>query len=190
MNHAPIRVRPHSVFILDLEPQLGELQNVLVDYCDDFSLVGEINILLTTINLLGTSYAVEEAVEAMEIHVNAFCNYEHTPYKTDRLRHSIWVFMREMHRIFNECQMYGPDDRMAYVFAGWHGPFTPIFAPRSHVEFWPQARSGTVHSEPYGTNALDIFQLINDPDAYHRLYNFSLRDKADFELMQREILPF
>lgn len=178
MTH-PFTDPGHRVIIVDLEPQLTELQSVIGDYCDEWSLVGELNLLLTTINLLGTSQAVEEAVEAMEIHVHSFCQNIEVPYNAQRLRTAIRVYMVEIHRLFNQCNMYGPDDRLAYEFAGWqgHGSFHALFAPYPYIHQYPNARSGVVAGEPFSNNPQELFPSIYDPHFSDRMYQLALRDK-------------
>jgi hypothetical protein len=181
MNHAYTN-SPHRVFIIDLEPQLSSLQMIIADYCDEYDLVNELSLLLTTISFLYVRDSVSESTEAMEIHVNSFCRYEHTPFNTLRLHSAIHCYMREVHDLFVEAGLYGNGPYLKYAFGGWHDLFTAIFVPLTNIQEYPQARSSFVYSEPASRNPLHTFPLHNDPDAANRVYNFSLRGE--------EIIPF
>jgi len=167
---------PHRVFIMDLEPQLSNLQMVIADYCDEYDLVNELSLLVMTTNLLYVRDAVYESVEAMEIHVNSFCRYEHTPYNTHRLRSAIYSYMQEMHRLFVQAGFYEHGPYLSYTFGGWHDTFTAIFVPMSHAKEYPKARHNFVYSEPHSRDPLEIFPPINVPEAIQRT-NFSLRSE-------------
>lgn len=160
---------------MDVEDQLSIFQTTLVDYCDEYSLVNETSLFLATLNFLAIRDNLSESYEAMEIHVNAFCRYEPTPYAVERLRHAIRVYIHAMHDLFIQSHLYQEDSHLAYTFGGWLQPFAAIFVPHTHAEHYPQAQSALVQSEPYGTNPFDLVATLTSRQLIHQVYHVALQ---------------
>jgi hypothetical protein len=174
MSPGPTR-SPHRVFIIDLRQQLIGFQEIVSDYCDDFDLVNELSLLTVTMNLLHVRDAVGEAIEAMEIHVNSFCRYEHNVFNTMRLRSVIAAYMHEMHDIFVQAGLYEHGCYLGYTFGGWIAPFEARIVPYTHMNEYPHARNTIVQSEPLSNNPLDRFPEVRDPDTIRIRFNALLR---------------
>lgn len=167
MNHQRLRPPSHRAYLVDFEEPILNLLAVLVDYCDNESMFSERDVLMMALNLLYVSYTVNEATEAMEIWVTSCCRFEHTPYNEERLRQAIYCYMRTMHAIFQQTHLY-LDDMLAYTFAGWHAPCTPILVPNSCAKYYPSAIPAIVSSEPVDPHPQRIFRPIYERDGQDR----------------------
>lgn len=156
MNHRSYSEH-HAVYLVDLELPLTEMLMVLADHCDEEKMYTPKDVLMLAIHLLMTQHNLGEACEAMEIDVSTFCVYKRNPYTEQRIKYAIESFLREMQRLFEFYGFYSDEGFLKYTFGGWHGEYTPVFIPYSHIQCWPQAISAIVGGEPLDPHPSKVF---------------------------------
>lgn len=179
MNHLPLNLPAygyttsnHVVYLVDLEQPLLAMLAALADHCDEDKIFSKQDILMLAINLLTIQHNLTEAQEAMWIEVKMFCKRQipHGTYAERVLaltlvKYAVECFLSEMHRLFNLYRFYDHNGFLNYTFGGWHGEYTPVFVPYTHISTYPQAISGVVQSEPMDRHPGKIFYPYPAPEA-------------------------
>lgn len=178
MNHPSYRppnhyVPPHAVYLVDLELPLETMLMVLADHCDEDKMFNRRDLLMMALNLLYVENNVKEAVLAMQVEINAYCAYRNSlygfEYAQQRIDQAIVNFLTEMHRVFQSYRFYAASGTLNYTFGGWHGDYTPVFVPYSHLHIYPEALSAVVGGEPIDPHPSKVFRYpfeIEKPDPY------------------------
>lgn len=159
----------HRVYLVDLEEPLIGMLRVLADHCDEGRVYSAQDILMMAINLLTLQHNTSEAEEAMMIEVHVFCSYKYTSHNHEHslarkcINQAVQRFIQEMHRQFSQYGFYDQNGFLKYTFGGWHGEYTPVFVPYTHIHQHPNAISGVVRSEPLSRHPGKIFHPFPPP---------------------------